>query len=65
MLSILMIGVATGVDLENGGRDAWTVAFVDIVAIFSTVVFTVECVVKIVSEGMEPWKYFTDEVGEG
>ena len=63
MFNILMVGVATGVDLENRERDPWTVAFVDIVGYVSLVVFVLECVVKIVSEGMEPWKYFTDEVG--
>ena len=62
MLNILLIGAATGLDLENNGRDAWCVVFTNIVGGVTSAVFTVEVVLKIMAEGREPLNYFTDEV---
>jgi len=60
MANIILVGLATGLDLENAGRDAWTVEFVNVVGLFTLVVFSVECILKIIAEGTEPLRYFTD-----
>jgi voltage-gated sodium channel len=60
MVNILLVGVATGLDLENAGRDPWCAMFVGVVGVLTLVVFSAECVLKIVSEGTQPWHYFTD-----
>lgn len=60
MVNILLVGVATGLDLENAGRDPWAVTFVDVVGIETLAVFTIECILKIIAEGTEPLRYFTD-----
>ena len=60
MANILLIGVATGIDLENNGRDDWAQGNVDAVSLFTTVVFTAEVVLKIITEGYEPQQFFLD-----
>jgi hypothetical protein len=60
MLNIVLIGIATGLDLENNGRFAPVNTFVEVSAIFTTVVFTFECVAKIISEAYRPQDYFLD-----
>ena len=47
MVNILLIGIATGVDLENTQGDPATTAFVDVVGYVTFAVFTIECVLKI------------------
>jgi len=62
LLNIILVGVITGIDLENDGRDEWTIELSKITSIFTLVVFTLECILKIITEGDEPWNYFTDRV---
>jgi len=63
MVNIILIGTATGLDLDNNGRPEpleSVDALVNGISIFTTVVFTIECVVKVVAEGHYPMRYFTD-----
>jgi voltage-gated sodium channel len=60
MLNILLIAVATGVDLENETGVDDLVKFTQISASLTLGVFTLECVLKVIAEGLEPWVYFTD-----
>jgi voltage-gated sodium channel len=62
LINIIMVGVITGLDLENQGKDEWTVHFSYVTGKFTLAVFTLECLLKIVSEGDEPWMYFTDRI---
>ena len=59
-MNILAVGLATGLDLENRGRDPWVVQFVDSVGVITLSVFTCECLLKIVSCAYKPLLYFTD-----
>jgi len=60
MLNIIAVGVSTGADLENVNEDPNVDAFVSYTGLVTTIVFTVECVLKLVAEG-EYWRrYFTD-----
>jgi len=61
LTNILLTGAATGLDLENNSRDAWTVDAVKVVSLITLVVFTVEIILKVVSEGLQPWRYVTDK----
>lgn len=61
LTNILLTGIVTGLDLENNGRDPWTVDAVNIVSLMTLVVFTVEVVLKVIAEGLQPWRYFTDK----
>jgi hypothetical protein len=56
-----MVGITTGVDLENGGRDVWTSLLSGIVTDATLVVFTAECILKIIGEAYQPWRYFIDQ----
>jgi len=60
MCNIVLIGAATGLDLENNGRSASVNSFVSIANIFTMVVFSCECVLKLVSEAYRPQNYFLD-----
>jgi hypothetical protein len=60
MLNIFLVAVATGVDLENEEREKSKVVFTNIVSMITLAVFTLECLLKIMAEGFEPWVYFTD-----
>lgn len=60
MLNILLVGVTTGVDLENQGRDKWTLVFSEVINWLTLVIFTIEIILKFISEAYEPWRYFTD-----
>ena len=61
MLNILLLGLATGLDLEYSEAGyKGTVAFVDFVGDFTVWVFTVECVLKLVAEAWRPERYFQD-----
>ena len=60
MINIMLIGISTGLDLENRGRDAWVVNATELVAEVTQVVFTLECILKLVAEGPDPLRYFTD-----
>ncbi len=59
MLAILGISFATALDLEFDGQNETVSDFVDLMAFITTVVFTSECVLKIMAEGSEPLRYFT------
>ena len=60
MINILLIGISTGLDLENTDGDPGVTSFVDATSLFTTVVFTVECLLKLAAEGEWPTRYFTD-----
>ena len=87
MVCILLIGVATGVDLENRGarnpasnspaaiqticRPSYVLpppidnigsinTFVAATGYITMVAFTAECILKIISQAYEPWRYFND-----
>jgi len=61
MLNILMIGLATGLDLQFADDpNPGVTGFVDVTGLFTMVVFTLECVCKLVAEGYRPDRYFTD-----
>ena len=59
ILTILMVGVATVIDLEYGGADPAVALFVSLTGIITIIIFTLECAVKIIAEGPEPLRYFT------
>ena len=60
MANILMVGICTGLDVENRDGNPGVTAFVDVVSVVTSAVFTIECVLKIVAEGKKPGRYFTD-----
>ena len=65
LLCIIAVGVATGVDVtylhgEDGAAPAWTGPFTAAVATATSVVFALECALKIVARGVTPLAYFTD-----
>jgi len=60
MINILLVGIGTGLDLENNGRDQWCATAVELIAIITLAVFTVEAALKLISEGYEPKYYFAD-----
>lgn len=61
MFNILLLGLATGLDLEYSEAGyAGVTAFVDFVGDFTVWVFTVECVLKLVAEAWRPERYFQD-----
>lgn len=65
MANILLIGLATGLDLENGGRSDSINAFVEVASLLTFIVFTSECTLKLISEAYTPKDYFLDpENGE-
>jgi len=57
MLNILLVGAATGFDLESGGSEP---AAIFLISLITLVVFTLEVVLKVVAEAREPWRYLTD-----
>jgi len=61
LANIVLAGVSTGLDLEFRGDPDYPNAgtFVSVVTAVSTVVFTLEVVLKVIAEGFEPWFYFT------
>jgi voltage-gated sodium channel len=61
LANILLVGAATGVDLENNGRDEWTRDAVAGVSTVTLTVFTLEVILKVIAEGLQPWHYFIDE----
>ena len=61
LLNILLVGIATGVDLDNEEPTESIADFVKVTAIFTLSVFTAECVLKIISYGYSPQTFFTDE----
>jgi voltage-gated sodium channel len=60
MANILLVGAATGVELDNDGRDERISEAVNAVSLFTLAVFTLEVVLKVVAEAREPWRYLTD-----
>ena len=67
---IVAVGVATGLDLEYLGDEqvyydddftapVWISPFVNNIMNVATFIFTMECVLKLLAEGTEPWRYFT------
>ena len=60
MLNIFLVAISTGVDLENEEREPSLVQFTETVAWLTLSVFTLECILKIISEAYEPLRYFTD-----
>jgi hypothetical protein len=62
LLNILLVGIATGVDLENANNPSQGVTdFVAATSMLTLTVFTLEVVLKVVSYGLSPLVYFTDE----
>ena len=61
MICIVLVGVATGVDLENQGSDPELDNAVTFVTNLCLGIFTVECGAKIVAEGTSPLNYFTNK----
>ena len=59
MLAILLVGVAIILALENEGTDdARILLFMTLTGTVTTVVFVLECVLKIIAEGPEPFRFF-------
>ena len=60
MAAILLVGVATALDLEtDGDASATVIQFIELTSLITTIIFTIECCVKIIAEGPEPLRYFT------
>ena len=57
---ILLVGIATGVDLENPEPTPGVSAFVSITSTTTMIIFTMECALKIISYGYNPLGYFVD-----
>ena len=60
MANIGLTAVAVVADLENRDNNASTNSFVEVTTLLTTVVFTLECIFKIVAEGKRPMNYFLD-----
>ena len=60
MCNIILVGVATGVDLENDEGNPMLTAFVNATSSITLASFTLESICKIVAEGYTPQVYFTD-----
>jgi hypothetical protein len=60
MCNILLIGVATGLDLENGGKSKTINAFVNFSSTFTMIIFSCECILKLITEAYRPQNYFLD-----
>ena len=60
LANILLIGVATGLDLEAGATSPSVAKAAEVISDITTAVFTLEVILKIVAEGFEPLTYFTD-----
>jgi voltage-gated sodium channel len=62
MFNILLIGISTGVDLEtNGGAGSPGIQlFIELTASLTFVVFSVECVLKLIAESWHVERYFQD-----
>ena len=58
MACILIIAIATVCDLENRSHDPKITRFVEVASLSTTLVFTCECVLKIVAEAHKPHQYF-------
>ena len=58
MASIMVVAIATAADLENEGADPQINAFVIVTGIVTTIIFTLEVILKVVAEGFEPLRYF-------
>jgi hypothetical protein len=63
LLNICAVGVSTGIELEYGGSEipSDTATALRAVNTTSLAVFTMECVLKLIAEGYNPARYFTDE----
>jgi hypothetical protein len=61
MCNILLIGVATGLDLEFEAKNPAVNEFVSTSSTLTMIVFTLECVFKIIAEGFNPMVFFTHE----
>lgn len=57
MINILVVGLATGLDLEFSASEI-VGKFVNFVSNFTMIVFTCEVILKIIAEGFEPLRYF-------
>ena len=62
-LHILLVGVTVGVDVSYDNPSPGLQTFLNVVNLESLVVFTWEACVKIISEGTQPWRYFTNSDG--
>lgn len=60
LFNIVLVGITTGLELENHDRDEWTTVASELVTDITLGVFTLEIILKLISEGFEPWFYFTD-----
>ena len=59
MANIALIGIASGVDIDMNQTGELS-NFVDVASALTTAVFTVEVVLKLISEGYTPVMFFTD-----
>ena len=60
MANIVLVAIATGLELENNGEDPAVNQFVAVTGLLTQIVFTMELVLKVLAEGYEPQRYFTD-----
>ena len=58
MASIMIVAIATAADLENEGADPRINTFVTVTGVVTTIIFTLEVILKMVAEGFEPLRYF-------
>lgn len=61
LLNILLVGISTGVDLENPEPSRGVLEFTTVTALFTLIVFTLEIVLKVVAYGYSPHHYFIDK----
>ena len=59
------MGFATGVDLENPEPTKTIASFIAVTSAMTTIIFAMECVLKLVSYGFNPKEYFLDEEDGG
>ena len=55
---ILIVSVAIGIETDNTNEQLQSK--LDVISDVALAVFTIECVVKLVATGFEPWRYFHD-----
>ena len=62
LANIVLTGIASGMELENRGRNDSISFFVDFVSLFTMVVFTLEVVLKLIAEAFTPLQFFIDKI---
>lgn len=65
LLNIILVGIVTGLDLENDHTQSSSDKDIEdvssYVSIITLSIFTLEVFLKVIAEGFEPWLYFTDK----